>query len=67
MKYFGGKIMVPASQKESIIKSKLKKRILNLTGGSVSGLPAAELEQLSLKNLRDLYLIAKTMRMKKPA
>ncbi len=59
--------MVPTSQKESIVKSKLKKRIMNLIDGSTSSFPEVGLDRLSMEKLRNLYLIAKTMRIKKPA
>ena len=58
--------MASALQKD-IVKSKLKKRITNLIDGSTTSLAKAELDQMSLAKLRDIYLIAKTMRMKKPA
>ena len=59
--------MVLTSQKESIVKSKLKKRIMNLIDGSTSSFSEADLDRLSVEKLRNIHLIAKTMRMKKPA
>ena len=54
--------MVATSQKESVAKSELKKRIMNIVDGSAYSLPKADLERLSMEKLRNLYLIAKTMR-----
>ena len=58
--------MVSISQKESVAKSELKKRIMNIVDGSAFSLPKADLDRLSMEKLRNLYLIAKTMRIEKP-
>jgi hypothetical protein len=52
--------------KESQLKSKFKKRVMDLRAGCTSGLTEAYLDGLSLKQLRDLHLIARTMQIKKP-
>ena len=50
--------------KESLLKSKFKKRVMDLRAGFASSLTEAYLDGLSLKQLRDLHLIARTMQIK---
>jgi len=52
--------------KESLLKSKFKKRVMDLKAGFASSLTESYLDGLSLKQLRDLHLIARTMQIKKP-
>jgi len=58
--------MPSISSKESLLKSKFKKRVMDLKAGSASNLTEAYLDGLSLKQLRDLHLIARTMQIKRP-
>ena len=57
--------MVDILPRETEIKSKIKKRIKSLKNTSTSGLTNAYLDSLSVKKLRDLYNIVKTMRIEK--
>ena len=59
--------MTAVSSRNSIIRTQLKKGIMNLKGGSGSNLTEAYLDSLSLRDLKNIYIIARTMRIKKEA
>ena len=48
-------------------RDQLKERIMRLTNGLAAGLTEAYLDGLSLKELEDMYIIAKTLRLRKKA
>ncbi len=57
--------MPQTSLKQSRTKAKIKERIMEIPGWYSNGLTELYLEELSLKKLRDIYSIAKTMRLNK--
>ncbi len=59
--------MTTVSSRNSIIRTRLKKEIMNLKGGSASNLSEAYLDSLSLRDLKNIYIIARTMGIKKEA
>lgn len=57
--------MASTLAKDHVLKSELKKRISNLKPTPRSSLTESYLDKLSVQQLKDLYLIAQTMRIKK--
>ena len=57
--------MISGSSYDSKIKEELKKQIISLKGSSNSDLTEAYLNTLTIKQLRDISVIARTMRIRK--